>query len=253
MDCNSINIKVSVITVCLNSEKTIIRTIESVLSQTYKNIEYIIVDGLSTDSTVAIVNEYISMGNSIIFSSEKDSGIYDAMNKGIAKSTGDIISIINSDDWLEKDTISKVVNEYIRLGKPDKAIIYGAMRFLEEGKEKYSAFYNHEFLPVEMINHPASFVTKSVYNTYGVFDPQYKIAADYDFMLRLYYVEKKTGKQLFYPYNTILVNFSIGGTCYLVNAYLDRDRVYLKYGIITKRTFIKHKIVRAIKRFFSYK
>ena len=174
------------------------------------------------------------------------------MNKGIAKSTGDIISIINSDDWLEKDAISKVVNEYIRLGKPDKAIIYGAMRFFEERKEKYSVFYNHEFLPVEMINHPASFVTKSVYNTYGVFDPQYKIAADYDFMLRLYYIEKKTGKQLFYPYNTILVNFSIGGTCSMVNAYLDRDRVYLKHGIITKRTFIKHKIVRTIKRFFSY-
>ena len=117
------NIKVSVITVCLNSEKTIRRTIESVLSQTYNNIEYIIVDGLSTDSTVDIVNEYISTGDSIIFSSEKDSGIYEAMNKGIAKSTGDIISIINSDDWLEKDAIYKVVNEYIRLGKPDKAII----------------------------------------------------------------------------------------------------------------------------------
>ena len=187
------NIKVSVITVCLNSEKTIRRTIESVLSQTYNNIEYIIVDGLSTDSTVAIVNEYISMGNSIIFSSEKDSGIYDAMNKGIAKSTGEIISIINSDDWVEKDAISEVVNEYIRLGKPDKAIIYGAMRLFEGKKEKYSVFYNHEFLPVEMINHSASFVTKSVYNTYGVFNPQYKIASDYDFMLRLYYVEKKRG------------------------------------------------------------
>lgn len=191
------------------------------------------------------------MGNSIIFSSEKDSGIYDAMNKGIAKSTGEIISIINSDDWVEKDAISEVVNEYIRLGKPDKAIIYGAMRLFEGEKEKYSVFYNHEFLPVEMINHSASFVTKSVYNTYGVFNPQYKIASDYDFMLRLYYVEKN-GEPLFYPYNTILVNFSIGGTCSMVNAYLDRDRVYLKYRIITKRTFIKHKIVRTVKRFFSY-
>lgn len=138
------------------------------------------------------------MGNSIIFSSEKDSGIYDAMNKGIAKSTGEIISIINSDDWVEKDAISEVVNEYIRLGKPDKAIIYGAMRLFEGEKEKYSVFYNHEFLPVEMINHSASFVTKSVYNTYGVFNPQYKIASDYDFMLRLYYVEKN-GKTIILP------------------------------------------------------
>ena len=64
---------------------------------------------------------------------------------------------------------------------------------------------------------------------------------------------KKTGEPLFYPYNKILANFSIGGTCSMVNAYLDRDRVYLKHGIITKRTFIKHKIVRTIKRFFSYK
>lgn len=70
------------------------------------------------------MKEYINKGNNIIFSSEKDNGIYDAMNKGIAKSTDKIISIINSDDWLEKDAISKVVNEYNRIGKPDRAVIY---------------------------------------------------------------------------------------------------------------------------------
>lgn len=75
------------------------------------------------------------------------------------------------------------------------------MRFYEGVNERYTAFYNHEFLPEEMINHPASFATKCVYNTHGVFDQRYKIAADYDFMLRLYFLEKETGERLFYPYN----------------------------------------------------
>ena len=128
MQNDACEIKVSVITVCFNSEKTIERTIKSVIGQTYSNIEYIIVDGASTDSTVDIVNEYIEQGYSIIFSSEKDNGIYDAMNKGILKSSGEIISIINSDDWLEEDAIEQVVNEYYRIGKPKKAVIYGAIR-----------------------------------------------------------------------------------------------------------------------------
>ena len=126
------------------------------------------------------------------------------------------------------------------------------MRFYEGVNERYTAFYNHEFLPEEMINHPASFATKCVYNTHGVFDQRYKIAADYDFMLRLYFLEKETGERLFYPYNKILANFTIGGACSMMDAYLDRDRVYLKYGIISKKTYIKHKFVRTIKRLFSY-
>lgn len=246
-------IKVSVITVCFNSEKTIERTIKSVLGQTYNNIEYIIVDGASTDSTLDIVNKYIEQGYAIIFSSEKDNGIYDAMNKGILKSSGEIISIINSDDWLEDDAIEQVVNEYDKLGRPKKAVIYGAIREFENDMERFSIFYNHEFLPEEMINHPASFVTKAVYDTYGMFDQSFKVAADYDFMLRLYYAERETGEKLFYPLKKILANFTIGGACSMPIAYLDRDRVYLKYGIISKKTFIKHKIVRGIKYFAKYR
>ena len=104
------NIKVSIITVCFNSEKTIRRTIESVLYQTYPNIEYIIVDGKSTDGTVDIVKEYLpAFQKRLRYVSERDKGIYDAMNKGIRLSAGDVIGIINSDDFYEPDAVENIV------------------------------------------------------------------------------------------------------------------------------------------------
>ena len=104
------NPKISIITVCYNSEKTIERTISSVITQSYRNYEYIIIDGLSSDKTIYIVKKY-SEDNNIFFISEKDNGIYNAMNKGISFATGDIICLLNSDDWLEKDALKIVANK----------------------------------------------------------------------------------------------------------------------------------------------
>jgi len=100
------DILVSIITPCLNSKKTIRKTIESVINQTYKNIEYIIVDGESTDGTIEIINEYREKYKDCIkFISEKDNGIYDAMNKGIKLCSGSLIGIINSDDYYETNAV----------------------------------------------------------------------------------------------------------------------------------------------------
>ena len=104
--------KVSVITPCFNSEKTIRKTLDSVLNQTYNNYEYIIVDGKSTDGTLKIIEEYkTKFGEKLKFISEKDTGIYDAMNKGIAMASGDIIGIVNSDDFYCLDALENMVNE----------------------------------------------------------------------------------------------------------------------------------------------
>lgn len=120
------NVKVSVITPCFNSEKTIQKTLESVLNQTYNNYEYIIIDGKSTDKTLQIIEKYKPLfGEKIQVYSEPDKGIYDAMNKGIMKASGDIIGIVNSDDYYELDALENMVNEV-----PDDKyfILYGFQR-----------------------------------------------------------------------------------------------------------------------------
>ncbi|MDE6603809.1 MAG: glycosyltransferase [Lachnospiraceae bacterium] len=171
------NIKVSVITPCLNSEKTIRGTIESVLGQTYDNIEYILVDGGSADRTVEIMEEYrlISSGR-LQYISEKDKGIYDAMNKGIIRASGDLIGIINSDDWYEPDAVGKAVHCFMETGAD---VVYGEMWVVgENGMREYHT--SHSTFPP----HPSTFIKREAYRKYGMFDLDYQIASDRDLLLR---------------------------------------------------------------------
>lgn len=246
------DVKVSIITVCFNSEKTISKTIESVINQTYDNYEYIIVDGNSTDNTLSIVEKYSSHIRDLLVISEPDNGIYDAMNKGIDRARGEIISIINSDDWLEKDAVERVVDEYIRIGKPCLAVIYGALRVVDKDVTRYEVFYNHKFIPAQMIGHPSSFVTKNVYERYGKFDTKFKLSADYDLFLRLYEEELDTNSIIFYPLSKVLANFSIGGASCSIESSIDHERVLLKHGLIDNKTYRRHYIVRKIKQLFKY-
>ncbi|MDO4190908.1 MAG: glycosyltransferase, partial [Bacteroidales bacterium] len=124
---------VSIITVCFNAEKTIEQTIQSVINQTYSNIEYIIIDGKSTDSTLNIVSKYKDNIATII--SEPDNGIYDAMNKGIKLSSGELIGIINADDWYEKDAVKIMVNKYLSTENKDNSLYYGMIRIWKNNKE----------------------------------------------------------------------------------------------------------------------
>lgn len=185
----------SIITICFNSEKTIGRTIKSVLAQTYKDYEYIIVDGASKDSTLDIVRKYEPLFEGRLkWKSEPDTGIYDAMNKGIIRSTGDIIGIVNSDDWLEPDALDIVARFFEENGCDIDALYCGSINFHRtDGSVKrwdvnLKSFKTQAPLYVMSgIRHPATFVPRQVYDKMGLFDDQMKLSADQDFILRCYF------------------------------------------------------------------
>ncbi|MEI5639551.1 MULTISPECIES: glycosyltransferase family 2 protein [unclassified Pseudoalteromonas] len=184
--------KVSIITVCYNSSATIEDTIKSVLSQDYQDIEYILIDGGSTDSTLDIINKYRDRITSII--SEPDEGIYDAMNKGIKNATGEIVGILNSDDFYEaKNVISEMVSKF----DSDTEIVFGDLIFVKpENIEKVTRFYSLPNFKAWKLRfgwmppHPATFIKKSVYDRFGLYKINYKISADYEVFVRFLLVNK---------------------------------------------------------------
>lgn len=195
--------KVSIITVVYNGADTIEQTILSVLGQTYKNIEYIIIDGLSTDGTRNVVEKY--MDSISCFVSEADNGLYDAMNKGIQYATGEIIGIINSDDWYAEDAVEKIVNLF---GQKDVDLVYGNVVFVyPDGREKLQLRYPLDTIWYKMaVLHPAVFVKKNVYDSLGTFDLKYMLSADYDLLLRFYCNHVKFGFV-----DAVIAYFRLGG------------------------------------------
>ena len=175
--------KVTIITVCFNSGKTIEDTIKSVLKQTYENYEYLIIDGGSSDNTLDIIRSYEKkFKGKLKYISEKDKGIYDAFNKGIRMASGDIIGFINSDDILNgKDVFNKVVNNisdgvYSDVLMMDNNFNTPVRNFIS-GKTKNNGIFHPA--------HPALYLKKEVYNDVGEYNLDYKIAADLDLMLRV--------------------------------------------------------------------
>lgn len=180
--------KISIITVCFNSESTIEDTIKSVLSQDYEDIEYIIIDGGSKDRTLEIIHKYSDHISKIV--SEPDKGIYDAMNKGIRLSTGELIGILNSDDmFASDDTVSKVVGRVDEVSS--EMIYFGDIAIVDREhvgnvKRRYSVseFTKSKLKLGVMPPHPATFVPRSIYERIGVYKIDYKIAADFEFYVR---------------------------------------------------------------------
>lgn len=179
---------ISIITVSYNSKGTIKDTIDSVLSQVYKDIEYIIVDGASTDGTVDIIRFYKNRVSKFI--SEKDHGIYDAMNKGIRLATGDIVGMLNSDDVYLDDDIISTVAEQFKTKKVDSIfadLVYVNGDNLQKVVRYYSSadFEPGKFAYGWMPAHPTFFAKRQVYEKYGLFKTDYKIASDYEMLVRL--------------------------------------------------------------------
>lgn len=176
----------SIITVCLNSEKTISRTIESVVNQSFQNYEYIIIDGKSTDNTLKIISDYKDiLGNKLRIISEKDSGMYNAINKGISMTTGKYVGIINSDDFYDINTFEHINN--IDKNTTDKeVIIIGDMeRVSANGDLIYRYRYSYNLVKQKAcFGHPSMFATKEVYDLIGLYDESFKWAADGEWQYR---------------------------------------------------------------------
>ncbi|MBP3602572.1 MAG: glycosyltransferase [Lachnospiraceae bacterium] len=196
------NVKVSIITVTFNVVNTIEQTINSVLNQTYDNIEYIMVDGMSTDGTWEKICKYKNRISVLIH--EKDNGLYDAMNKGIAQATGDIIGIVNGDDWYERDTLVTIVNNF----QDDTDIIYARMNIIgyDGAVQMISLPDKIDDIWYRMIPHPTVFVRKCIYDKYGTFNLNYPIVADYEMIFRFYLAGVK-----FKYIDKVLTNFRRGG------------------------------------------
>lgn len=180
--------KISIITPSYNSSATISRTIESVMTQNYHDLEYIIIDGGSQDGTAEIVAGYQDKIK-ITFISEPDKGIYDAMNKGIKLASGEVIGILNSDDLFFDDSVLKTVSEAFLEGKVD--VVYGDIKYFSDSVDKTSRYWKTgEYSEGKLNNgwvipHPALFVRKAVYDKAGLYRDDFKIAADYEFILRI--------------------------------------------------------------------
>lgn len=203
-------IKVSVVTVTYNSAETIEDTIKSVINQDYNNIEYIIIDGVSNDNTLQIVDKYKHKIAKVI--SEKDAGIYDAISKGINLATGEVVVALNSDDmYASNDVISSVV-EVFKNTHADA--VYGDLNYVDRNdtnkiirKWKSGNYKKGQFLKGWMPAHPTFFVKKHCYQNYGSFDLRLKSAADYELMLRFIHVHEI--KLAYLP--KLIVNMRAGG------------------------------------------
>lgn len=203
--------KISIVTVTYNSEKTLTDTLESILKQTYTDYEHIIVDGLSNDNTMQIVKEYeAKYQGKLRYISEKDTGLYDAMNKGIKMATGDVIGLLNSDDILASnkvlETIAKTLNEtgcdgtYADLIFMDEETMSKPKRIWKSPKGKIERGWHPA--------HPTLYLKREIYDKIGNFHTQFRICADYDFMLRL--LKDKEIKLAYI--NEYLVYMRTGGT-----------------------------------------
>lgn len=229
------NILISIVTVCYNSEATIERTIKSMLNQTYSNYEYLIIDGKSTDRTLEILHKYEPLfdGRMKIYS-ESDRGIYDAMNKGIRKASGQLIGMVNSDDYYEADALEIMAEEFKKIENP-YAVLYGLQRNFEGEKEVKTFLFHHDYLKQQMITHPTCFVTPEVYRDMGLFNLNYRSSADYEFMLRIY----DTRKVCFHPIYKVISNFQQGGMSSSQIGYRETLELQYRYGNISRFRYYK--------------
>lgn len=223
--------KITIITVNYNGSKTLSRTIESILNQGHNDIEYIIIDGKSTDNSLEIIkkyeNKFRDRGYEYKWISEKDTGIYNAMNKGIKMAKGNVIGILNSDDWYEKESLEIIAKEFEK--DESIGIVYGLLRTIKNNKYheivgNYNSYGNGQ--------HPTVFVKKIIYDNYGYFNEKYKIASDSDFLLKL-----KNNKIKYKFIEKILANFSIEGISNkaFLKTNLENIEIFYKNNIYTRK------------------
>jgi glycosyltransferase involved in cell wall biosynthesis len=220
MSTTKVRPEFTIITVTLNSEKTLQRCINSLKAQNYKNFEYIIIDGVSWDLTLQIIDENQDIIDTLI--SEADSGLYDAMNKGIAVARGRFVGIINSDDEYLPETLN-LVKKHLE-SNPREQVIYGDL-FMGDGMHEILSVPINE-ISSRMIPHPTVFVSLETYQKHGVFNTSYKVAADYELILRL-----RNSRINFHRINQPLARMHSGGYSakHRFRSVIETVRLHIKY------------------------
>lgn len=246
--------KISIITITYNSAATVEQTIRSVVNQTYPDVEYLIIDGQSTDDTLTIVKRYQDKISVVV--SEKDQGLYDALNKGIALATGEVIGILHSDDFYLHDRVLENYASVFLKQKPDA--VYSDLYYVDKNdtdkiirKWKSGEYHPGSFINGWMPPHPTFFVKKEIYLRYGTFNLSFKSAADYELMLR--FIHKHRIKVAYLSEYTIKMR--VGGTSNKniknrVNANLE-DRRAWEINDLTPRFYTLYlKPLRKLLQFF---
>jgi glycosyltransferase involved in cell wall biosynthesis len=221
-------IKISIITVCYNSESTIIESLNSVINQFYPNIEFIVIDGGSTDSTLEILKKYIS--NIDILISEKDNGIYDAMNKGLKLASGDVVGFLNSDDiFLNNSSITQIAQVFNQ--NSEVGILYANLYYVKKNnvnkiirywksKQYFINYFNFGNVPP----HPTFYIKTNLIKNIGYFNLNFKLAADYEFMFRSLIKYKIKS----YYLNEYIIKMRLGGATNksLINIFKQNKEIY---------------------------
>ena len=248
--------KLSIITVTYNSERTLRDTMESILSQTFQDFEYIIVDGSSKDATLDIIREYEPLfRGKMRYVSEPDKGIYDAMNKGFAMATGDVIGILNSDDFFTSDDVLQAVvdgfaGEYVDA-------VYADIHYVNtDDLTKCVRYYSSSVFRPWMMRfgmipaHPSFYCRKAVYDQYGSFDTTYRIAADFEILLRLIFIHRIRTRYV----KKDFVTMRLGGastTGYGSWSLIMKEHLQIikKYGVVSNRFMLS---LRYIYKLFEF-
>lgn len=246
--------KISIITVSYNAAGTIAGTIESVLGQDYPEVEYIVVDGASSDGTQEIISSFGDRISKVV--SEPDEGLYDAMNKGLSLATGDIIGILNADDFYESgQVLSKVVN---KMNQAQADALFADLVYVnDDDLEKVVRYYPGKgFTPEKMLSgnmppHPTFFLRKSFYDQFGGFDTSYEICADFDLMVRFFH--QANGTYTYLP-ETIVRMRTGGNSTNGLQSTLTINKEMLKacrkYGLKTSLPRIYSKYPKKILQLF---
>lgn len=249
--------KISIITTSYNSGKTIADTIESVIAQNLLDLEYIIIDGASTDNTKEIVEKYTNKLN-IEFFSEKDDGIYDAMNKGVKMATGEIVGVLNSDDFYYNGDVLSKINKVFE-ENPDIDAVYGDLVYVDnEDISKQTRYWEAGEYDEKKLNygwiipHPTLFLRRKVYEKDNkIFDTSFSLAADYEFILRQLKINKIKVKYL----PEIFVTMRDGGSSasslkQRIKGWTELGRAWKVNSLKTPRFFILRRVLNKIKQFF---
>lgn len=239
----------SIITINRNNASGLRKTIESVVTQDCTDFEYLIIDGGSTDESPAVIGEFITGKHSDKLSywiSEPDTGIYNAMNKGIRQAQGTYVYILNSGDWLEPNAISDIV-EKLKADRPDLLLFF--LNFWSNGEKVQAEMRFPAKLPLTPLCHQGLIYKKNIHEQYGLYDENYKFAADYDFCIKAFYKKHIKISTVFLP----LANFPWGGVGASELSIKEFAAIQIKYGFVPTppsptQIFIK----KAVKFFIPY-